>query len=75
MIVIDTIGKLHAFGNRVFGHCRPCAARYRMDLRPETVPPSSLEIDLPALIAERRAASASWTSRGAAIISLPCPIV
>lgn len=53
MIVIDTIGKLREFRHPLVGWCRPCGARYRMNARPEDIPPSSWEVDLAALIAER----------------------
>src|SRR5690348_3521184 len=55
-IIIDTIGKLHEYGNTLHGFCSDCAARYRMD-RMSQNPPSSWTVDLPALIAERGADS------------------
>ena len=56
MIVIDTIGKLRDFVHPLAGWCRPCGARYRMAAGPGENPPSSFDIDLDALIADRGAA-------------------
>jgi hypothetical protein len=56
MIVLDTIGKLHARGYGIFGTCIGCAARYRMDAPPGACV-SNFDIDLEALIAERGAAT------------------
>ena len=51
-IVLDTIGKLHQYGNRVFAFCADCGDRYRKDRTPHN-PPSSWTVDLLTLIAER----------------------
>ncbi len=52
-IIVETLGKLHANRHTLFGWCRPCGARYRMDARPEENPPSSFDIYLDKLIAQR----------------------
>ena len=52
MIVVDTLGKMLASGETMFGWCRRCSAKYRPALGPRN-PRCSFDIDLAALIAAR----------------------
>ena len=49
-IVLDTLGKLHAYGYRLFGWCRDCQNKY--DRRRRDNPPTHFDIDVAALTAE-----------------------
>jgi hypothetical protein len=44
-IVIDTIGKMHAHGSKLFAFCADCAACYRPERTPHN-PPDSWTVDL-----------------------------
>ena len=52
-IVLDTLGKLHAYGYRLFGWCRDCQNKY--DRRRRDNPPTHFDIDVATLTAERGA--------------------
>jgi hypothetical protein len=51
-VPLDTLGKLADRGFRLFGSCLDCSRRYDPKLGPLS-PPSSFDIDLGALVAER----------------------
>jgi hypothetical protein len=52
-IVLDTLGKLDAYGFRLFGCCHDCGSKY--DRRRRENPPTHFDIDVAALAAERGA--------------------
>jgi hypothetical protein len=52
-IALDTLGKLHAYGYRLFGWCRDCQNKY--DRRRRDNPLTHFDIDVAALAAERGA--------------------
>lgn len=65
-ITLNTLGRLRAHRHRISGWCLDCSALYRIDQRDN--PPSSFDIGLNALIAQR--------SAGALVIHMapvPCP--
>ena len=55
-IVLDTLGKLHAHGYRLFGWCRDCQNKY--DRRRRDNSSTHFDIDVAALTAERGAGCA-----------------
>jgi hypothetical protein len=54
-VAIDTLGKLRAHGNNLWGNCLDCAALYRMDVPAERRMSGAFDIDLGELIIERGA--------------------
>jgi hypothetical protein len=53
-IVLDTLGKLVTHGVGLSGLCNTCASGYWEEVRARRMPkPSSFDVDLAALIAER----------------------
>jgi hypothetical protein len=67
-IALDTLGKLRARGNGLWGSCLDCAALYRKDLPAEMQISSSFDINLDRLIAERGADSTCIR-----MAPVPCP--
>lgn len=68
MIVLDTLGRLHARGYGLFGSCSDCAELYRMDAAPEQRISSNFDIDLAKLIEEHGAATSCVR-----MPPVPCP--